>query len=236
MELIELKNIYKAYRIGELAMPVLKGVSLKINKGEFITLMGVSGSGKSTLMHILGCLDRPTSGQYWLNGQEVSRLSGDERAILRNHQVGFVFQSFNLLPRTSAIENVIMPLSYTAEHLSEKQATQKAAELLERFGLTDRLGHEPSKLSGGEQQRVAIARALINQPPILLADEPTGNLDSRTSEEVLQIFDRLNESDGITIVLVTHDANIARHARRIIRLHDGVIVEDSAAVAEGAAK
>ena len=233
MDFIELKNIYKTYQLDGLGVPVLKGVSMSVNKGEFVALMGTSGSGKSTLMHVLGCLDRPTSGQYWLEGQEISKLSGDERAILRNHKIGFVFQSFNLLPRTSAIENVIMPLSYTASNMSDSQAMERAAELLGRFGLGDRLDHEPSQMSGGEQQRVAIARALINQPPILLADEPTGNLDSRTSEEVLQLIGQLNAEHEITVVMVTHDPNIAHHAKRIIRLRDGVIIEDDAAVTGG---
>ncbi len=236
MELIELNNICKAYQVGEIAVPVLKGVSLAVKRGEFVALMGTSGSGKSTLMHLLGFLDRPTSGQYWLEGQEVSRLSGDERAILRNHKIGFVFQNFNLLPRTSAIENVIIPLSYSAQHLADGQAKRRAAELLEHFGLGGRFNHEPSKLSGGEQQRVAIARALINQPPILLADEPTGNLDSHTSEEVLRLIGQLNTEEGITIVMVTHDANIAHHAKRIIRLSDGVIIEDNAVAAGGGVK
>jgi ABC-type lipoprotein export system ATPase subunit len=236
MELIELKNICKAYQVGEIALPVLKGITLAVRRGEFIALMGASGSGKSTLMHLLGCLDRPTSGEYWLEGQEVSRLSGDERAALRNNKIGFVFQSFNLLPRTSALENVIMPLSYSTQHLVDGQAKQRATELLERFGLGDRMDHEPAKLSGGQQQRVAIARALINEPSILLADEPTGNLDSYTSEEVLRLIGKLNEEQGITIVIVTHDANIAHHAKRIVHLSDGVIVEDKAAVGSGGVK
>jgi ABC-type lipoprotein export system ATPase subunit len=195
--------------------------------------MGASGSGKSTLMHVLGCLDRPTSGEYLLEGREISRINGDERAILRNRKFGFVFQNFNLLPRTSAIENVIIPLSYSEEHIAEKEAKNRATELLSQFGLRDRMHHEPSKLSGGEQQRVAIARALINQPTVLLADEPTGNLDSHTSEEVLHLIERLNEEQGITIVMVTHDSHIAHHAKRVIHLSDGVIVEDGAAVGSG---
>ncbi len=223
MSLIEMKNICKTYYIGDMSIPVLKGVSLKVERGEFVALMGVSGSGKSTLMNILGCLDHPTSGQFWLDGQEVSRLSADGRALVRSSKVGFVFQSFNLLPRTSTLDNIMMPLSYTHENLSERQGRQRAVELLERFGLSDRLDHEPSQLSGGQQQRVAIARSLINHPPIVFADEPTGNLDSHTSEEVLQILKQLNEEEGLTLILVTHDPGIAQHAKRIIRIHDGVI-------------
>ena len=196
-----------------------------VDRGELVALMGASGSGKTTLMNILGFLDRPTSGRYHLDGKDVSGLSADERANLRNQKVGFVFQSFNLLPRTSALENVVMPLTYTPEYLSEKEARRRAVELLERVGLGDRLDHESSQLSGGQQQRVAIARALINHPPVLLADEPTGNLDSRTSREVLRMFQQLNREEGITIVLVTHDAEVARHAQRIIRIHDGVILD-----------
>ena len=204
-------------------MPVLKGISLKVSHGEFVALMGTSGSGKTTLMNILGCLDRPSSGEFWLDGQDVVALSADEWAQLRNQKIGFVFQTFNLLPRTSALENVIMPLSYTAQHLSDQEGRQRAEDLLRRVGLGDRLDHEPSQLSGGQQQRVAIARALINNPSILFADEPTGNLDSKTSEEVLELFRRLNEEEGVTIILVTHDANVARSAKRIIRITDGMV-------------
>ncbi len=226
MDLIELKDIYKTYRIGEMDVPVLKGVSLQIAAGELIALMGPSGSGKSTLMNILGCLDRPTSGEYWLNQREVGRLSADERALLRNRTMGFVFQSFNLLPRASALENVRMPLSYAAGHIPDWEARKRAVDILVRVGLQDRIDHEPSQLSGGQQQRVAIARALINHPPVLFADEPTGNLDSHTSADVLKMFQQLNKEDGITIILVTHDPLVANHARRVIRICDGVIMSD----------
>jgi ABC-type lipoprotein export system ATPase subunit len=223
MNLIDLRDITKTYHVGEIDVPVLKGISLKIERGEMVALMGSSGSGKTTLMNILGCLDRPTSGEYWLDDEEVSRLSSDVRAWVRNRKIGFVFQSFNLLPRTTAIEQVMMPLSYTAEHLSDREARKRATELLARVGLADRMDHEPSQLSGGQQQRVAIARALINHPPLLFADEPTGNLDSRTSAEMLEMFQRLNEEEKITIILVTHDANVGRAARRIIWMKDGLI-------------
>ncbi len=223
MNLITLQDIYKTYHLGEMDVPVLKGISTTVARGELAALMGASGSGKSTLMNILGCLDRPTSGQYWLDGQEISQLSADERAHVRNAKIGFVFQSFNLLPRTSALDNVMMPLTYAGASVSDREARQRAKELLERVGLADRMDHEPSQLSGGQQQRVAIARALINNPPLLFADEPTGNLDSRTSQEVLEMFEKLNDSEGITIILVTHDQNVAAHAKRIIRIRDGVI-------------
>ncbi len=223
MEFIELRDIYKTYHLGEIDVPVLRGISLTVAHGEFVALMGTSGSGKTTLMNILGCLDRPSSGEFWLDGQDVVALSADEWAQLRNQKIGFVFQTFNLLPRTSALENVIMPLSYTAAHLSDREGRQRAADLLQRVGLGERLDHEPSQLSGGQQQRVAIARALINNPSILFADEPTGNLDSKTSEEVLELFRRLNEEEGVTIILVTHDANVARSAKRIIRITDGMV-------------
>jgi macrolide transport system ATP-binding/permease protein len=225
MKLIELKDIYKTYNLGEIDVPVLKGVSLNISQGEFVALMGTSGSGKTTLMNILGCLDRPSSGEYWLEGQDITGLTSDERALLRNHKLGFVFQTFNLLPRTSALENVIMPMSYNGIHFSDQEVHQQAEGLLQRLGLGERLDHEPSQLSGGQQQRVAIARALVNNPSLLLADEPTGNLDSKTSDEMLELFKKLNQ-DGVTIILVTHDENVARVAKRIIRIHDGVVQSD----------
>jgi ABC-type lipoprotein export system ATPase subunit len=220
MALIELEDICKTYYLGAVDVPVLKGVSLTIDRGEMVALMGASGSGKSTLMNILGCLDRPTAGRYHLGGEAIETLSADQRALVRNRKIGFCFQNFNLLPRTSARENVTMPLSYTAEHLSEREWRRRGERLLERVGLGDRMDHEPSQLSGGQQQRVAIARALVNNPPVLLADEPTGALDSRTSEEILRLFQQLNAEEGVTIILVTHDADVAGHARRVMRHPD----------------
>ena len=223
-KLIELKEITKTYFLEELSVPVLKGISLEIEQGDYVALMGASGSGKSTLMNILGCLDRPTSGDYLLEGEELGRASGDRRAMIRNHKIGFVFQSFNLLPRTSAIENVIMPLAYTAGGLSSAERRRRGMAALEQVGLTDRAHHHPSQLSGGQQQRVAIARALVNRPPLIFADEPTGNLDSKTSVEVMQMFDALN-AEGITIILVTHSDEIANYAKRVIRVSDGLVVD-----------
>ncbi|MBF0555134.1 MAG: ABC transporter ATP-binding protein [Nitrospirae bacterium] len=225
--MIELRDIQKTYHLGEVDVPVLMGVSLNVLRGEFMALMGSSGSGKSTLMNIAGCLDRPSSGQYWLDGGEISMLNATERARLRNRMVGFVFQTFNLLPRTTALENVMMPLNYARDNLTEHQKRQRAVALLERVGLADRIDHLPSQLSGGQQQRVAIARALINRPQVLLADEPTGNLDSRTSEEILQMFRQLNSKDGITIILVTHDPGIAKAAGRTVYIKDGLIEKSS---------
>ncbi len=226
MSLIELKDIKKTYVMGDILLPVLKGLSLKAEKGEMLALTGVSGSGKSTLMNILGCLDRPTSGEYWLDGAEVSKLDNDARAMVRNRKIGFVFQNFNLLARTSALENVIMPLGYTASHMSEKEMVEAGKAMLERVGLGDRMDHEPSRLSGGQQQRVAIARALVNKPQILFADEPTGNLDSHMSDEILDIFREINANEHVTIILVTHEPDVAHRAKRIIKLVDGEIADD----------
>jgi ABC-type lipoprotein export system ATPase subunit len=226
MSLIRLENITRVYDLGEVKVPVLHGVSLNIEPGEMVALMGASGSGKTTMMNIIGCLDRPTSGSYWLDGNDVGRLSLSERAMLRNKLIGFVFQSFNLLPRTSAVEQVTMPLSYTASALDERESTARAEKILQRVGLGERFHHLPSQLSGGQQQRVAIARALVNRPPLILADEPTGNLDSRTSVEILEMFRELNESEGITIVLVTHDADVASYAKRTVHIKDGNIESD----------
>jgi len=223
MRLIRLDNIQKTYHLGEIDVPVLKGITLSIDRGELVALMGTSGSGKTTLMNILGCLDQPSSGRYRLEDRDLEQLSDNERAMVRSQKIGFIFQNFNLLPRTSALDNVTMPLAYNPKRPGEREGRRRARALLERLGLGNRLHHEPAQLSGGQQQRVAIARSLINNPPLLLADEPTGSLDSRTSEEILREFQRLNQEEGITILLVTHDANVASHANRIIRIRDGKI-------------
>jgi ABC-type lipoprotein export system ATPase subunit len=226
MPLIELHDVSKIYDLGEVKVEALKNASLTIEQGEYVALIGPSGSGKSTLMNMLGCLDRPTSGSYRLDGEEVVDMSRDQRAGIRNRRIGFVFQNFNLLARTSAAENVELPLLYSAG-VSARDRRRLAIEALEQVGLGDRLKHHPGQLSGGQQQRVAVARALVNKPSILLADEPTGNLDSRTSKEVIQLFSDLNEHNGITVILVTHNQAVAGNARRFIVLHDGGIIEDT---------
>ena len=222
---VRLVDVHKIYRTGEMEVLAVRGVSLEIKRGEFVALMGASSSGKSTLMNILGCLDRPSSGSYFLDDANVSGLDRDQLADIRNRKIGFVFQNFNLLPRTSARENAELPLIYGAHRLSHAQLREKADRVLASVGLGGREDHYPSQLSGGQQQRVAIARALINEPEILLADEPTGNLDSRTSVEIMAIFQQLNER-GITIIMVTHEQDIAAYARRNIMMRDGLILDD----------
>jgi putative ABC transport system ATP-binding protein len=222
---VRLDDVRKTYQTGEVEVQAVRGVSIEIGQGEFVALMGSSGSGKSTLMNILGCLDRPTSGRYFLDGEDVSSLSRDDLADVRNRKLGFVFQNFNLLARTSALENVELPLLYSEAALTNAQLRDKAEQVLAAVGLQGRGDHTPSQLSGGQQQRVAIARALINDPEVLLADEPTGNLDSRTSVEVMEIFQSLNEK-GITIIMVTHEPDIAAYARRNIVMKDGLVRND----------
>jgi putative ABC transport system ATP-binding protein len=222
---IDIRGLTKVYHLGEVDVRALDGVDLHVEEGEFIAIMGPSGSGKSTLMNIIGCLDRPTDGTYVLDGENVSALSRDRRAVIRNAKIGFVFQSFNLLARTSAMENVELPLLYGDLALSKKQRQQAAREALHRVGLAGREGNYPSQLSGGQQQRVAIARALVTNPAILLADEPTGNLDSRTSVEIMGIFQDLND-EGKTVVLITHEPDIAEHAKRVVHVRDGLIQQD----------
>jgi putative ABC transport system ATP-binding protein len=221
--LIDIRDITKFYDMGEERVRALDGVSLGVERGEYVAVMGPSGSGKSTLMNLVGCLDTPTSGSYILNGREVARMTDDELAQIRNQEIGFVFQTFNLLPRTNALQQVELPLVYTG--VPKKERHERAVKALEAVGLGDRMGHHPNELSGGQRQRVAVARALINNPSILLADEPTGNLDSQTGAEIMALFDELN-SRGNTIILVTHEEDIAAHARRIVRLRDGKIRED----------
>jgi putative ABC transport system ATP-binding protein len=224
--LVNLVDVQKTYRTGEVDVHAVRGVSLEIRRGEFVALMGASGSGKSTLMNILGCLDRPTGGRYLLDGNDVSGLNRDELADIRNRKLGFVFQSFNLLARTSARENVELPLLYGHHRLAAAELRQRADQVLAAVGLAGREEHHPSQLSGGQQQRVAIARALVNQPELVLADEPTGNLDSRTSIEIMDIFQQLNER-GITIIMVTHEPDIAQYARRNVVMRDGLVREDA---------
>jgi len=225
MSLIEVIDICKTYQMGDLQLNALCGINITINKGEFIAIMGPSGSGKSTFMNILGCLDVPTTGIYKLDGIDVSNMSRDELAEIRNRKIGFVFQGFNLLPRTSAIDNVALPLIYSG--VSAEERKKLVIEALSIVGLQDRGHHMPNQLSGGQQQRVAIARALVNKAPIILADEPTGNLDTRTSEEIMRLFLALNEKSGITIIIVTHEPNIAQYCKRKIRFLDGAIVSDN---------
>ena len=224
MSLVELRNVKKSFRLGGEQVEILHGIDLVVEKGEFVAMMGPSGSGKSTTMNILGCLDKPTSGQYFLDGRDVSELNRDELAAIRNSTIGFVFQGFNLLQRTSAVENVELPMLYAGVHAKERR--ERAKEALVRMGLGERLYHEPSQLSGGQQQRVAIARALANHAPILMADEPTGNLDSKTSDEIMRLFQQLNREEGITIILVTHEPDVAAFAGRELLFRDGVILED----------
>jgi putative ABC transport system ATP-binding protein len=233
MALIELRDVHKVYDLGEVQVEALRGVTMSVDEGEYVALMGASGSGKSTLMNTLGCLDRPTRGTYHLAGEEVSAMNRDQRARLRNRHIGFVFQNFNLLSRTSALDNVELPLLYSLS-ISARQRHRRAAAILDRVGLGDRAHHQPSQLSGGQQQRVAIARALINEPSILLADEPTGNLDSHTSGEVMQLVRELNESDGLTVIVVTHDVQVAQHSKRIVMLRDGLVVSDTSRFAQAA--
>ncbi len=222
--IINIFNLGKVYKIGEVEVHALRSVSLSIDEGEFVAIMGASGSGKSTLMNLLGCLDKPTTGEYYLDGVNTSKLTKNQYADIRNQKIGFVFQGFNLLPRTTALENVELPLMY--DRINKiKNPLERAVEALERVGLKDRIHHMPNQLSGGQQQRVAIARALVNSPSILLADEPTGNLDSKTSVEVFSVFQKLNE-EGITIILVTHERDFANFAKRIVELRDGKIVRD----------
>ena len=223
-ELIRVEDVHKTYRMGDVEVPALRGINLTIEHGEFVAVMGSSGSGKSTLMNILGCLDRPNTGRYFLEGHEVGSLKPDQWAYIRNKRIGFVFQGFNLLSRTSALENVELPMMYNG--FAGQERHQRALEVLSLVGLDKRLDHTPNQLSGGQQQRVAIARALVNRPPLILADEPTGNLDSATSNEIMALFQQLNTGQGITIILVTHEADIAAYARRQIIFRDGLVISD----------
>ena len=223
-ELIRVEDVHKTYRMGDVEVPALRGINLSIAQGEFVAVMGSSGSGKSTLMNILGCLDRPNTGKYFLEGHEVGSLKPDQWAYIRNKRIGFVFQGFNLLSRTTALENVELPMMYNG--FAGQERHQRAIEVLALVGLDKRVDHTPNQLSGGQQQRVAIARALVNRPPLILADEPTGNLDSATSNEIMALFQQLNTGQGITIILVTHEADIAAYARRQIVFRDGLVISD----------
>jgi len=223
---IGVKNLIKTYVVGEVEVRALRGVNLDVQRGEFLAVTGPSGSGKSTFMHIVGCLDRPTSGQYFLDGQDVSKMSKDALAAVRNKKIGFVFQGFNLLSRTTALDNVELPMLYGGSTLKTRERHERAKDMLTAVGLGERLTHYPNQLSGGQQQRVAIARALINNPSILLADEPTGNLDSRTSIEVMGLFQRLNKERGITVVLITHEPDIAEYGTRVVAFKDGRLLTD----------
>jgi putative ABC transport system ATP-binding protein len=223
---IKLEDVHKTYYTGEVEVPAVRGVSLEIAQGEFVAIMGASGSGKSTMMNIIGCLDRPTQGRYFLDGVDVSHLERDELAAIRNKKLGFVFQGFNLLSRTSALENVELPMLYTHDHISSAKQRELAVHALQIVGLADRADHHPNQLSGGQQQRVAIARALVNNPAVLLADEPTGNLDTRTSAEIMGVFQKLN-NEGITIVMVTHELDIASYTKRDVIMRDGIVVNDA---------
>ena len=227
MSIIAVRDLTKVYSMGDVEVHALRGVSLSIEAGEFVCVIGPSGSGKSTFMHIVGCLDRPTSGQYLLDGRDVSRLARDELATVRNKKIGFVFQGFNLLARTSALDNVELPLLYGGG-IRASERHERAKRMLATVGLEDRMDHHPNQLSGGQQQRVAIARSLINEPAIILADEPTGNLDTRTSVEVMELFQRLNQESGITVILITHETDIAEYGTRIIRFRDGKVIADQA--------
>jgi putative ABC transport system ATP-binding protein len=220
--LIRLDQVTKTYHLGEVDVPALRGISLEVKRGEFVAIMGASGSGKTSILIVIGCLDRPTGGKYFLDGMDVTRAGDDDLALVRNRKIGFVFQSYNLLPRTDAMENVEMPLLY-GPRLSAGEKRDKALKLLEKVGLKSRVHHHPTQLSGGEQQRVAIARALVNEPPLILADEPTGNLDTKSSLEIMAIFTELHR-DGITLVMVTHEEDIAKFAQRVIMVRDGVVI------------
>ncbi|MGF1556433.1 ABC transporter ATP-binding protein [Paucihalobacter sp.] len=222
-KVIEIRNIIRDFPLGQETVHVLKGIDLDIDRGEYVAIMGPSGSGKSTLMNILGCLDTPTDGSYILNGQDVSKMTDDELADIRNQEIGFVFQTFNLLPRTTALDNVALPMIYAGKTKAERN--ERASKVLTDVGLADRMDHKPNQLSGGQRQRVAVGRALVNNPSIILADEPTGNLDSKTSLEIMQLFDDIHHA-GNTVILVTHEEDVAKHAHRIIRLRDGIVESD----------